>query len=184
MHDMNNNKMSDINPVSRQSEDMGEKPMSGRMGDHSQHHYGRGMSRWLVALLAAFVTVQLLSVLNVFPAQTFPAVNPNNWQAVFLVNENVPLFGHLTELNKDYVRLTDVYYTQVSQQATSSKQLPQISLVKFGNEIYGPSDEMNIPKSQILHWEEMRADSTVVKSIEEFIAAAMKNAQQQAPAQQ
>lgn len=178
MHDMNN-KMSDINPVSRMGGDMGEKSSANQAMNRSHSHYGHGMSRWLVVLLAAFITAQLLSVLNVFPAQTFPEVNPNNWQAVFLVNENIPLFGHLTELNQDYVRLTDVYYTQVSQAATSSgSQAPQISLVKFGNEIYGPADAMNIPKSQILHWEEMRSDSTVVKSIEEYIAAARKAAEQ------
>lgn len=173
MHDMNN-RMSDITPASRAGGDTGEKTASGQMNGRSHRHYGHGLWRWTIALLAAFAAVQLLSALNIIPSRTFPEVNPNNWQAVFLVNENIPLFGHLTELNKDYVRLTDVYYTQVSQQATSSKELPQISLVKFGNEIYGPSDAMNIPKSQILHWEEMKSDSTVVKSIEEYIAAALK----------
>lgn len=170
MNDMN--KMSDINPSHRQSADIGEKSMSGQMGSRCQAHGSCRMGRWTVALLSAFIAIQLLIALNMFPSQTFPSVNPNTWQAVFLVNENIPLFGHLTEVNKDYVQLSDVYYTQVSQSATSSNEQPQISLIKFGNEIYGPADLMNIPKSQILHWEEMRADSTVVRSIEKSIEAA------------
>ena len=169
MHDMNN-RITDINPASRQNGDMGEKATGGQMGSRCQSHDGNG--RWVVGLLSAFIAVQLMTVLNFFPEQTFPEVNPNNWQAVFLVNENFPLFGHLTEVNKDYVRLSDVYYTQVSQSATTSDAQAQISLVKFGNEIYGPTDAMNIPKSQILHWEEMRADSTVVRSIEKSKEAA------------
>jgi len=167
MNDINRIKYS--NPASRHEAGGSNREMGSQTGPVCQNH---SMGRWLVALLAIFIGVQLLSVFNVFQDQTFPSVNPYTWQAVFLVNENFPLFGHLTELNKDYVQLSNIYYTQVSQQATSSKEQPQVSLIKFGNEIYGPSDLMNIPKSQILHWEEMRSDSTVVRSIERFIEAA------------
>lgn len=168
MNDMN--RMSDITPAARHGGDMREK-QAADMAARDRMHHGKGSLRMLSVLVAALVVVQALSAMSVFSGPSFPAVNPNGWQAVFMANQNVPLFGHLSEAGRDYVKLTDVYYTQVSQQATSSKQAPQISLVKFGAELYGPMDEMNIPKSQILHWEEMRSDSTVVKSIEQALVA-------------
>ena len=47
---------------------------------------------------------------------------------------------------------------------------PEINLVKLGGELHGPVDEMKINRDQILLIEELRADSNLVKAIENYKA--------------
>jgi hypothetical protein len=99
----------------------------------------------------------------------------------------------------EYATLKDIYYLQVVQQPglqgsgqTPEQQQqqqaqPQISLVKLGNELHGPVDEMKISRSQILFFENMKEDSQVVSAIKSYKAnpqGAAPAPQQQAPAAQ
>jgi hypothetical protein len=103
----------------------------------------------------------------------------SGYQAVFLTNGQV-YFGKMTGANSDYPTLTDIYYLQVVQQPplqgtpqagqTAPTPQQQISLVKLGNELHGPVDEMHIAKGQILFYEDMKTDSQVVKAIEAYKA--------------
>lgn len=107
----------------------------------------------------------------------------SGYQAVFLTNGQV-YFGKMSNADGDYPELTDIYYLQVvqpplqgqqtptaGQPATNTApQQPQISLVKLGNELHGPVDEMHIAKSQILFYEDMKTDSQVVKAIQSYKA--------------
>jgi hypothetical protein len=69
--------------------------------------------------------------------------------------------------------LTDIYYLQVGPQqgsATAPNQpsttpQQQISLVKLGNELHGPVDEMHISRAQILFYEDLKTDGQVVTAI-------------------
>jgi len=93
----------------------------------------------------------------------------SGYQAVFLTNGQV-YFGKLNDGDGDYPLLTDIYYLQVGPQqgsGTPAQPAPQqsISLVKLGNELHGPVDEMHINRSQILFYEDMKSDSSVVKAI-------------------
>ena len=101
------------------------------------------------------------------------------WQAVFLANGQV-YFGHLKERTAKYPLLTDIYYLQVNQQNLQSGDQnansntntdatqPQISLIKLGEELHGPKDEMYIAKDQILFWEDLKDDSKVVQAIKDY----------------
>ena len=113
---------------------------------------------WLILLLALVVLWKLAIWFGFLPSLTFPAVNQNKWQAVFITNGQV-YFGHLRELNKEYAVLKNVYYLRQDQQ--------QPNLVKLGSEIHGPEDIMHVPKEQIVFWENMRNDSPVVKAIQQ-----------------
>ena len=103
-------------------------------------------------------------------------VNKDGFQAVFLTNGQV-YFGHLDNLQGEYVTLTDIYYLQVqSQPQTSEDQAAasqvnntnsQVSLTKLGSELHGPTDKMNIAKDQVLFWEDLKDESSVVKAINE-----------------
>jgi len=93
------------------------------------------------------------------------------YQAVFLTNGQV-YFGKISNTEDNYVTLDDIYYLQVvqpplqgSQQASSTAQTPQISLIKLGSELHGPVDEMHISRSQILFFEDLKSDGQVVKAI-------------------
>lgn len=92
----------------------------------------------------------------------------NAYSAVFLINGQV-YFGKLDETATDYTVLTEVYYLQVDQPIqpaqTKTADQPQISLIKLGDEIHSPEDEMRINKDQILFIENLKDDGQVVKSI-------------------
>lgn len=134
------------------------------------------------------VVVVVLVVLGVlFRGQIFgkkngsaPAASASSgYQAVFLTNGQV-YFGKLSQANTDYPVLTDIYYLQVVQpplQGQQSGTTPpaansqsQISLVKLGNELHGPVDEMHISRPQILFYEDLKSDGQVVKAIQAYKA--------------
>lgn len=106
--------------------------------------------------------------------------SPSDWHAVFLTNGQV-YFGKMDSAKGQYVKLEDIYYIQVQQQQEGqnqqNNQQAQISLVKLGNELHGPVDEMSINRDHILFYEEMKNDAQVVKAIEEY----KKNGPQPAP---
>lgn len=103
----------------------------------------------------------------------------SGYQAVFLTNGQV-YFGKMSNLKSSYVTLTDIYYLQVIQQqplqGTPQEQQQQqqaqqqISLVKLGNELHGPVDEMHISQSQILFYEDLKEDGNVVQAIQQYKA--------------
>lgn len=99
-------------------------------------------------------------------------IEAEKYQAVFMTNGQV-YFGHLGKLESKYSELTDVYYLQVQQDVQpAADKTPtdqsQVSLTKLGNELHGPTDRMHIASDQILFWENLKDDSTVVKAIKEY----------------
>ncbi len=104
-----------------------------------------------------------------------------SYQAVFLTNGQV-YFGKLAS-EGDWIKLTDIYYLQVTQSlqqaatgdqakdatpsTTGSASTPQqnIQLVKLGSELHGPQDEMFIDRDKVLFWENMKDDAKVVQAI-------------------
>jgi hypothetical protein len=102
-------------------------------------------------------------------------VKSSGYEAVFLTNGQV-YFGKLSHPGDDYVQLDDIYYLQVGPQqgsgSTASTSPQSISLVKLGNELHGPVDQMHINRSQILFYEDLKSDGQVVKAILQDKAAA------------
>ena len=89
----------------------------------------------------------------------------SGYQAVFLTNDQV-YFGKVSNQSAQYVKLTDIYYLQTTQQLQPSGQpLPALALVKLGNELHGPKDEMRVNRDQILFIEDLKEDSQVVSAI-------------------
>lgn len=100
------------------------------------------------------------------------AIDKSKFQAVFLSNGQV-YFGKLDSLKGDYLELSNVYYLQVQQSVQPAKEenaadKSQVSLTKLGKELHGPTDKMNIKADQVLFWEDLKDDSTVVKAIKNF----------------
>ena len=97
-----------------------------------------------------------------------------DYKAVFLTNGQV-YFGKVANENMKPLVMTDIYYLQVQQQlqqgqsADKQQQVnQQIQLVKLGNELHGPKDEMRINADQILLVESLKEDGQVVKTIHEY----------------
>lgn len=86
-------------------------------------------------------------------------IDPTAYQAVFLTNDQI-YFGHLKNINPDYLILSDVYYVKVNESGAGQ-------LVKLGAiEPHGPRDEMIINQGHILFWENLKVDSQIVKTIQ------------------
>ncbi len=101
----------------------------------------------------------------------------SGYQAVFLTNGQV-YFGKLADASASYATLKDIYYLQVapqpalqgSQSQQTQQQQQQLLLVKLGKELHGPVDEMKINRDQILFFEDIKEDGTVMTKIREYQA--------------
>ena len=108
----------------------------------------------------------------------------SDWQAVFLTNGQV-YFGKVVKMDKESVMLTNIYYLQVVTQPLQrsvegeAEQQPEqrLTLIKLGNEIHGPRDEMIINRDHVVIIEDLRNDGRVVQAISDYISG-------QQPAQQ
>lgn len=125
-----------------------------------------------------YIIIFVILLIAVFSYLTISNVGSKNnkWQAVFLENNQV-YFGKL-DITKDFYILTKVYYLQSESERKENKianpASPSIDeekitkLIKLGNELHGPEDQMFIEKSKVLFWENMKDSSNIVKSIEAF----------------
>lgn len=130
---------------------------------------------WLKAVIVAIVILIAAGAGWWFMAKSSESalVSKDQYQTVFLSNGQV-YFGKLEVVSKDYLKLTDIYYLQVQQsvQPTDGKTTAedtaansQTQLVKLGNELHGPEDSMQINRSQVLFWENIKNDGKVAKAI-------------------
>lgn len=137
---------------------------------------------WPVIVLLTIITVLLAGVLymlflrgGISGVSNMPTDTTNTsdssakgseFTAVFLTNGQA-YFGKLTE-GEDADTLTDVYYISAAPQSpdgATADSKNNVSLVKLGSEVHGPTDEMRINRSQIMFTETLREDSQVVKAI-------------------
>lgn len=136
--------------------------------------------KYLMYILIAAVSLILIGALAWFAWSGIrgsnTAIDSSKYQAVFFTNGQV-YFGKLQILGSDQMRLTDVYYLQNQQTTTneSDSENPQetasdqgdVQLIKLGNEIHGPEDEMIISRDQVLFYENLKPDGKVSQSISE-----------------
>lgn len=130
-------------------------------------------NRNIITVVVLVVVVALigwyLAANDLLPGQNKTA-KASDWQALFLTNGQV-YFGKLSNESGKYLNLKDIYYLQVAQSGDNkdqTNQQAQISLVKLGNELHGPTDEMRINRDQVLFIESMKNDSKVVDAIERY----------------
>lgn len=99
---------------------------------------------------------------------------PSGWSAVFLSNGQV-YFGKIEKQNDNLLFLSSIYYLQVTKQIQPAEQNAEqqeqqnVSLVKLGNELHGPKDEMTINMDHVLFTEELKQDSRVVDAINRYL---------------
>lgn len=99
-------------------------------------------------------------------------VDEDNYQAVFLSDGQI-YFGKLTDVDKAWATLEDIYYLQVQNQDSvqeGASSAATITLVKLGNEIHGPQDKMVLNTDQVLFWENLEADGQVADAISRYQA--------------
>lgn len=132
-------------------------------------------------IIVVLVVLGVLYALSAYTSINILGVNKqatsDNWKAVFLSNGQV-YFGHIADERTNPVVVSDIYYLQVTQplqqvgegQQPAAANQPQLSLVKLGNELHGPEDQMRINQEHILFVEDLKSDSRVVEAIDNYVA--------------
>jgi len=178
--------MADLAPES--NEPILEKPAFKK--NKSNHGSGWIIIVLIIIIIAAVVLFYLDSTgkVNLLSGKTNNEVAADfdsaSWKAVFLTNGQV-YFGHLKGVGLAYPELSDIYYLQVQKVPIQPAQAAnnqagvqdaqqtqdQLIMVKFGTELHKPMDKMFINKDHIMFYEDLAADSAVVKAIEDYIKA-------------
>lgn len=125
------------------------------------------MKKWQILLVIVLVLIGVV-LGGWYFLQNRSEENASEYSAVFLDNGQV-YFGKLGLSRGGTTTLKDIFYLQTDQavQPTSTKteEQPKLSLVKLGNELHGPKDEMKINNEHILFTETLKNDGQVVKTI-------------------
>lgn len=123
-----------------------------------------------------FIIVALIVIAAVWwwRANSFQSFQ-KDWQAVFLTNGQV-YFGKVAKQNRKELVLSDIYYLQVVGQLQQGaakdekKDKGELSLVKLGSELHGPTDSMYINRDQVLFVEDLKDEGQVVQAIKNYKA--------------
>lgn len=150
-----------------------------------------GLAVFLAGILAAFVFLKsgvlVFDTGEATPKKTVKDGSASGYQAVFLANDQV-YFGHLSGYGTSSTpTLREVYYLHLSQALQESSPLnistkikagaavakppvpaSEMVLVKLGNEMHGPLDEIRFNSAQIFFVEDLREDSKVVQAIKDY----------------
>lgn len=151
-----------------------------RVSSDRRPNYRREKSAAPWVWIGGIVGIILLGALGWFAwtnaSNSETAIDSKKYQAVFFTNGQV-YFGKLTYSKGEYMKLSDVFYIQPSSSANggnkntqSSTDSSSMQLIKLGDEVHGPEDEMMIAKSQVLFYENLREDGKVAQQIQKYSA--------------
>jgi len=136
----------------------------------------RGRNKLLPLVVAAAVVLIIGGGYYFWRGRT-GKIGSGEYKAVFLTNGQV-YFGKIAKSSSKEVVLKDIYYlitrpplqTQTPEATPGAKQQPQYTLIKLGQELHGPLDEMRINREHILFIEGLKKDGRVVQAIEQYKA--------------
>lgn len=128
-------------------------------------------ARWIYVVGGVVVLAGLVYGAMMLWPSARQSVATDRYQAVFLDNGQV-FFGKLKNTDGSYLRLEKAYYTKKQDLPTDATEEQKaavannVSLVKVGDEVYGPENVMMVRSEQILFWQNLSADSKVAKAID------------------
>jgi hypothetical protein len=123
-----------------------------------------GVKTFVVTTVGLLLVGSALYAWGVIPSTAVPGLAKDQWQAVFLSNNQV-YFGKLSNESPSYVTLRNVYYLRTASDLQDSREGSNLNLIKLGGEVHGPEDVMYIPKTSIVFWENLKDTSRIVQSI-------------------
>ncbi len=139
---------------------------------HQPARQGRGRKKLWLAVAIALLIVGLMICMYLWKGAGMKEPASDRYQAVFMNNGQV-FFGKLKNVNGTYLKLERAFYTKkqdVPATATDEQKKAienNISLVKVGDEVYGPENIMMIRSDQVLFWQDLKGDSKVAKAIDD-----------------
>lgn len=157
-----------------------QKPVA-QSGRNKTNTVLAGVIGLLVVLALICAVIWMVAAKNDSVNGATTAVKKDQYQAVFLTNGQV-YFGKIGASKGDYIGLSDIYYLQVDQSvqpSTENKDTESqnattdansnVQLVKLGNELHGPEDQMQISSEQVLFWENLKNDGKVAQAIAAYV---------------
>jgi hypothetical protein len=156
---------------------------SGVLGGFERPHKTGLVQRYALSAVLSFAVLALLAGSYYFwnkanseaseTVQIKKINNTNPWYAVKLVDGDV-IYGKITDINTDPLVIDSVYYNydQKRSENDSGQKKPvnetgDLRLVKRGNETHGPDGKLQVFRAQVVFMENLRADSKVLRVIEE-----------------
>lgn len=139
----------------------------------------KAQSKWWLwaSITLLLVIIAAAAVWFLVPGKALggTAIDTGKYQAVMLSNGQ-SYIGKLSNLNDDFMRLTDVYYLQAKSADTASDQAStdedvnsgNFQLIKLGGEVQGPEDEVIISKAQLLYYENLQPGGKASQAIEQY----------------
>lgn len=149
-------------------------PVNSNKADFGEKKPKNGML-WTVVIIMLVAILATLGFLAFNQLKSTPTgIDSSRYQAVFLSNGQI-YFGKLESFNDESFKITKVYYPEVKSEDSTSEEVDgsetdsqnSIKLMRVIDGVHGPDDEMIIIKSQILYYENLKADSQVAKLIEQ-----------------
>lgn len=144
---------------------------------------------FLTGVGLTFLFLRSSSSSNSTTSATKPApvdARASGYAAVFLDNGQV-YFGRLSGFGGDRPVLRDVYYLRLSQSlqdsalakdvdskanVAASKNAaaaqPELTLIKLGNELHGPVDELQLNPNHTIFVEDLRKDGKITLAIDNY----------------
>ncbi len=124
----------------------------------------------LKSLLTAVLLLVIIGSSWIFYSTNIASsLDSNKYQAVFLEDGQV-YFGKLKIGSNGYMKLTNVFYLQTKTDNinTEKNDGTNLDLIKLGNEVHGPSDEMMINKDKVLYFENLESNGKVSDAINRY----------------
>lgn len=175
-------KSEDDRPERRHSEEQKATPPAKEEvrkvhSSHRPYKEERSKKPFIIAAVVAVIVIALLvGVWSFVRNANSGGIDSGKYQAVFFTNGQV-YFGKLSIMNDNYLKLTNIYYLQAKQtdktdmqklqKSTDDANLNNITLVKLGDEIHGPQDDMIINRDQVLFYENLKDDGKVASAIKQ-----------------
>ncbi len=96
----------------------------------------------------------------------YETVGPDSEYKAVLLDSGDVYFAKVDDSWGHYLTLREIYYPQIPQ--TQAGQQPEVRLIKFGNELHGPQDEIRVNREHVIMIQPLRADSQVIATIKTF----------------
>jgi len=89
------------------------------------------------------------------------------YRAVFLTNNQV-FFGKMVSQNQNYITLENVFYIQDKQDLENADTTGDVSLIRAGREVHGPTNLISISRPQVLFMQTLKDDSKILSAILQY----------------
>jgi hypothetical protein len=120
----------------------------------------------LLVGVAILIIATITSVITNTVKNESNYVNKNSYQSVFVnvagSSGGQAYFGHIQEINSQYIELTGVFYLEPG--STSN----QFTLNNLSCALYNPEDTMIIKTDQVVFWENLKSNSQVTTDINKW----------------